>query len=86
MKSNLFLLPDINECILAVSGCSQLCLNTIGGFKCDCITGYELTADNVTCAGEAQKSSELLLRLSAMYFRNVIRSHSMDSIIILIMS
>lgn len=47
------LLSDINECVLSISGCSQICINAIGSFHCDCLAGYELAADNTTCEGEA---------------------------------
>ena len=42
-------LIDINECSEGVSGCSQLCVNTIGSYTCSCQDGYELSNDNQTC-------------------------------------
>ena len=47
------LCPDINECTLGISGCSQICINTIGSYVCECLIGYELSMDNATCDGEA---------------------------------
>ncbi|XP_066276376.1 uncharacterized protein [Branchiostoma lanceolatum] len=41
---------DIDECADDVSGCTQLCNNTDGGFQCDCYGGFYLNAtNNVTC-------------------------------------
>ncbi|XP_078670158.1 uncharacterized protein LOC144910683 isoform X24 [Branchiostoma floridae x Branchiostoma belcheri] len=41
---------DIDECADGVSGCTQLCNNTDGGFLCDCYQGFFLNAtNNVTC-------------------------------------
>lgn len=40
-----FLIADINECLLEhVCSPSQLCVNTRGGFACECDTGYEMFA------------------------------------------
>ena len=46
------LLSDIDECNLGISGCSQLCTNSIGSFECGCYYGYQLTSDNKSCIGE----------------------------------
>ena len=43
---------DINECNDGVSGCDQLCTNTIGSYNCSCMVGYELADDDHTCNGE----------------------------------
>ncbi|XP_072376430.1 low-density lipoprotein receptor-related protein 4 [Diabrotica undecimpunctata] len=41
---------DINECLYATDPvCSQNCNNTIGSFKCGCMTGYVLRPDLRTC-------------------------------------
>ena len=40
---------DIDECLVGISGCTQICKNTSGGFTCSCNTGYELSSDNKTC-------------------------------------
>ena len=41
---------DINECAEASKGgCDQTCLNTPGGYQCQCGHGYQLTPDNHTC-------------------------------------
>ena len=40
---------EIDECALGISGCSQICTNTIGSFSCACYYGYQLDANNKTC-------------------------------------
>ena len=44
---------DVDECAEGTSGCSQECTNTIGGFVCSCVEGYELEAfvDGKICNG-----------------------------------
>ena len=43
---------DINECEINSGGCDQNCTNTIGSFICNCVLGYELDEDEVTCNGK----------------------------------
>ena len=45
-------LIDINECEEGVSGCSQLCNNTVGGYFCSCTKGYSLLEDGSNCVGK----------------------------------
>ena len=42
---------DINECSRPASehGCSQVCVNTDGSYKCDCNKGFALDGDGKTC-------------------------------------
>ena len=42
---------DINECFAKNGNCSQTCINTIGSYHCACHSGFQLTADNMTCTG-----------------------------------
>ena len=44
---------DINECTVSNGGCSHKCVNTAGGYKCEC-PDPELTLalDNKTCHGK----------------------------------
>ena len=51
MISTLVLHTDIDECSEGVSGCSQLCSNTVGSYRCSCQNGYQLGSDNHTCLG-----------------------------------
>jgi len=32
---------DVDECAVNNGGCSQICNNIIGGFSCECYTGYQ---------------------------------------------
>ena len=43
---------DINECTSGISGCSQTCDNTIGGYTCGCYPGYDLSVDSKSCIGK----------------------------------
>ena len=43
---------DIDECSEGISGCTQLCTNTIGSYRCTCQYGYQLGIDNHTCLGK----------------------------------
>ncbi|KAH9488407.1 hypothetical protein Btru_062841 [Bulinus truncatus] len=40
---------DINECTSGNKPCSQACQNTVGGFKCSCYDGFQLSSDGVSC-------------------------------------
>lgn len=56
---------DINECSSNNGGCSQLCINTVGSYYCNCISGFTLSSNYHTCIGE---SIERLLCLEVFYF------------------
>ena len=43
--------PDIDECSVGTHNCSQVCINTAGGFNCECNKGFLLDTDGVTCNG-----------------------------------
>lgn len=45
-----FLFSDIDECLS--SSCEGHCVNTEGGFVCECGPGMQLSADRHTCQGE----------------------------------
>ena len=42
--------PDIDECLS--SSCEGHCVNTEGGFVCECGPGLQLSADRHSCQGE----------------------------------
>ncbi|XP_057674093.1 collagen and calcium-binding EGF domain-containing protein 1 [Corythoichthys intestinalis] len=42
---------DIDECAdTNATACSQLCINTVGSFQCECVPGYFLEEDGRTCS------------------------------------
>ena len=43
---------DINECSEGISSCNQICINSVGGYNCDCYFGFALSSDNHTCQGQ----------------------------------
>ena len=47
----IFILSDIDECSDVTHNCSQICINTEGGFNCECNNGSLLDTDGVTCDG-----------------------------------
>ncbi|KAJ8919440.1 hypothetical protein NQ315_016538 [Exocentrus adspersus] len=50
LSANGYTCEDVNECLYATDPvCSQTCNNTIGSFKCGCMTGYVLRPDLRTC-------------------------------------
>ena len=50
--STLMSFIDIDECSEGISGCSQICSNTIGSYSCICQNGYQLGSDDHTCLGK----------------------------------
>lgn len=54
----MYLISDINECALNISGCTQFCINTIGSFFCSvCNIGFQLDEENQTCIGKVKLQS-----------------------------
>lgn len=47
-----FLPADVDECANANGGCEGPCCNTVGGFYCRCLPGYQLQGDGKTCQGK----------------------------------
>ena len=43
---------DIDECALEDDECEQECVNTVGGYQCDCVSGYALSGFS-DCNGES---------------------------------
>ena len=43
---------DIDECALRISGCNQICNNSIGSYVCSCYLGYQISSNNKTCTGK----------------------------------
>ncbi|CAL1539956.1 unnamed protein product [Lymnaea stagnalis] len=40
---------DVDECMLALTGCQHSCVNTEGSYTCSCYENYTLRSDNKTC-------------------------------------
>lgn len=55
---------DIDECAdRNMSACSQVCVNSVGSYRCECEKGYFLEEDRKTCTkGERGESSLLSLQ------------------------
>ena len=46
---------DINECSANTHGCSQVCVNDLGTYHCECFNGYQklvTTPTDVICTGK----------------------------------
>ena len=48
----MYMHTDIDECALGISGCNQICTNTIGSYMCNCYPGYQISSDHSTCVGK----------------------------------
>ena len=48
---NHIVLIDIDECATENGGCSQICVNKVGTYSCECEAGYVLADDKKTCKG-----------------------------------
>lgn len=60
----MFNFSEFDECAdHNLSGCQQLCVNTIGSYHCECEPGYELTSDGRTCEGIIKASSQIISSL-----------------------
>ena len=46
----LLLYVDIDECTTGIHNCTQRCVNTPGGYDCECFSGYEMIA--AICEGK----------------------------------
>ena len=40
------------ECTDGTHTCQQVCINTHGGFRCTCYTGFTLNGDGFNCSGK----------------------------------
>ena len=49
--SKYYLSLDIDECLVNKGGCSHICINKPGSYRCKCQDGYKLAANKKTCLG-----------------------------------
>uniref|UniRef100_A0AC35GXM3 Metalloendopeptidase n=1 Tax=Panagrolaimus sp. PS1159 TaxID=55785 RepID=A0AC35GXM3_9BILA len=42
-------LKELDECEFKKNQCEHICINRIGGYECDCFSGYSLKPDGYTC-------------------------------------
>lgn len=47
-----FCSTDTNECSVNNGGCQQVCVNTVGGYECQCHPGYKLHWNKKDCVGK----------------------------------
>lgn len=43
---------DTNECSVNNGGCQQVCVNTVGSYKCQCHSAYKLHWNKKDCVGK----------------------------------
>lgn len=43
---------DADECSANASLCDVTCVNTVGSYRCECGTGYQLSNDGSSCTGK----------------------------------
>ena len=55
------MLVEFDECATDTHGCHHRCVNTLGGFKCECDIGYELHSDGKKCEGGPRNSLLFIL-------------------------
>lgn len=51
-KLSLSIFTDIDECSIGTDKCEQSCMNTVGGYICECQAGYSLDSNKRNCTGE----------------------------------
>ena len=51
MRSDLLLYIDIDECVLNIDNCDQMCVNELGSYRCECYSGYSRVNDILRCIG-----------------------------------
>lgn len=45
----MFKILELDECEFNKHQCEHICVNRIGGYECDCFSGYSLKSDGYTC-------------------------------------
>ena len=49
----------MNECDLGVCGVNEKCINEIGGYKCECETGYQYSIAEKMCVDVDECGSDV---------------------------
>lgn len=49
---------DVDECLVDNGNCSDICINTIPHYHCDCTDGDELDATGFSCIRNVECSGE----------------------------
>ena len=63
----ILLFVDIDECRDNIDNCSQICLNTIGSYTCDCNLGYRIATDERACDGIISYNTIDLIRHNNLF-------------------
>ena len=61
---SLLLSTDIDECASQKDDCdplAEVCINTVGGYRCECQTGYSFDSHLKKCLGELCMVSRVLV-------------------------
>jgi len=51
-------LLDVDECTEESLDCEQVCVNTVGSYRCECREGFSLRSDNHTCEPDQHVEAE----------------------------
>ena len=54
-------LSDVDECKDENGGCGHNCSNTVGSYRCSCLSGYTLNTTDNTCKGKQNCVSDCTL-------------------------
>lgn len=54
-SSGLSLFTDVDECAVNNGHCEHNCSNELGGYSCQCASGYQLDQDGRNCTGKTQR-------------------------------
>lgn len=66
---------DIDECQDRSSRCKEICINTIGSYKCTCKVGNFLLNDGISCNGKCNYSLTLNILIMGPLSVNGIFNH-----------
>ena len=60
-------LTEYDECKSDDHGCHHICVNTLGGYRCECKIGYELNPDGKRCEGLFRQFTRILIFTSLVH-------------------